>query len=374
MVHFQKVFSTGLVGLAVLVQAHPGHDVTVEAAERAAVLKTRRGIAHCAEILKARGFEAKNIARRQLAVEQLRLKRAAKRDIRGVSSLNTSHHSSLDVNFNTNPTLLFASNATCILGPDVTQGPYYVTGELIRENVVEDQTGVPLFLDIQLVDSVTCDPIPQAFVDIWHCNSTGVYSGVVANGNGNYNDSTNINRTFLRGIQQTDHEGVVKFETLFPGHYTGRATHIHEVLSHATNETERLANNTVSGLYTSHASHVGQLFFDQDLISEVEAQAPYTDNTQTLTENADDYILLQEADDIDPFVQYVFLGDSVVDGIFAWISLAINVTEDSSVTPAAWLTSSGGVANPDGGFGAGGPGGPPNGSSIPIPSQTAAAT
>lgn len=79
MVHFQKVFSTGLVGLAVLVQAHPGHDVTVEAAERAAVLKTRRGIAHCAEILKARGFEAKNIARRQLAVEQLRLKRAAKR-------------------------------------------------------------------------------------------------------------------------------------------------------------------------------------------------------------------------------------------------------------------------------------------------------
>lgn len=127
-------------------------------------------------------------------------------------------------------------------------------------------------------------------------------------------------------------------------------------------------------MYTSHASHVGQLFFDQDLISEVEAQAPYTDNTQTLTENADDYILLQEADDIDPFVQYVFLGDSVVDGIFAWISLAINVTEDSSVTPAAWLTSSGGVANPDGGFGAGGPGGPPNGSSIPIPSQTAAAT
>ncbi|KAH8820264.1 extracellular dioxygenase [Xylogone sp. PMI_703] len=377
MVHIQKIFYTSLVGLAALIQAHPGHDVASEAAERAAVLKKRRSIAHCGEILKARGFEAKNIARRQLAVQQLRVKRAVKREAlslngRDLGSLNTSHFSSLDVNFDTNQAVLFASNATCILGPDVTQGPHYVTGELIRENVVEDQEGVPLFLDIQLVDSVTCDPVPQAFVDIWHCNSTGVYSGVIANGNGNFNDSTNINNTFLRGIQQTDNEGVVKFETLFPGHYTGRATHIH-VLSHATNETERLANNTVSGLYTSHASHVGQLFFDQDLISEVEAQAPYKDNTQPLTQNADDSILLQEADDIDPFVQYVYVSDNVADGIFAWISLAINSTEDSSVTPAAWLTPSGGVANPDSGFGSGAPGGPPNGSSIPFPSSTAGA-
>lgn len=54
-----------------------------------------------------------------------------------------------------------------------------------------------------------------------------MYSGVVANGNGNSADATNINNTFLRGIQQSDADGVVKFETLFPGHYTGRATHIH---------------------------------------------------------------------------------------------------------------------------------------------------
>lgn len=29
-----------------------------------------------------------------------------------------------DVNFSTDPSVLFASEATCILGPDVTQGPY----------------------------------------------------------------------------------------------------------------------------------------------------------------------------------------------------------------------------------------------------------
>lgn len=56
-----------------------------------------------------------------------------------------------------------------------------------------------------------------------------MYSGVVANGNGNSADATNINNTFLRGIQQSDDDGVVKFETLFPGHYTGRATHIHGI-------------------------------------------------------------------------------------------------------------------------------------------------
>lgn len=122
------------------------------------------------------------------------------------------------------------------------------------------------------------------------------------------------------------------------------------------NETTRLSNDTISGLYTAHASHVGQIFFDQSLISEVEAQSPYSDNTQTLTENADDSILLQEADDIDPFVQYVYVnGADVTDGIFAWISLAIDSSEDSSVTPAGYLTSSDGVANSN--SGSGGPGG-----------------
>lgn len=141
------------------------------------------------------------------------------------------------------------------------------------------------------------------------------------------------------------------------GYKDANYTNFITVLSHTVNETERLSNDTISGLYTAQASHVGQIFFDQSLISEVENQSPYNENTQTLTENADDSILLQEADDIDPFVQYVYVnGADVTDGIFAWISLAIDSSEDSSVTPAGYLTSSGGVANPN--SGAGGPGGP----------------
>ena len=167
----------------------------------------------------------------------------------------------------------------------------------ITADTVEDQEGVPLYMDIQMIDTNTCEPVPEVYLELWHCNSTGVYSGVVASGNGNSNDSSNIDKTFLRGITQADEDGVVKFDTLFPGHYTGRATHIH-VMTHTLDATVN-ANNTLTG---KSVSHVGQMFFDQDLISTVDAVAPYSDNTQTLTTNAEDSILAQEASDVDPMV------------------------------------------------------------------------
>ncbi|CAK46368.1 hypothetical protein CBS63078_11315 [Aspergillus niger] len=363
---------TGLAGLASVVSAHPGHDIRAEAAERAAFMKRApRGLSDCSAKLKARGLERQSIARRESAVNAIRQKRGLQthapllkaRDLDTI--LNTTHHSSLDVSPETDPNVLFASNATCVLGPDVTQGPYYVTGELIRNDITETQEGVPLYLDIQLIDTSTCEPVPDIYIDIWHCNATGVYSGVTASGNGDSSDTSNLDATFLRGIQQTDSDGVVQFSSIFPGHYTSRATHIH-VLSHSPNETTALPNNTISGLYTSHANYVGQLFFDQDLISKVEATSPYSTNTQDLTENADDSILSEEADTIDPFVEYVLLGDDVSDGVFGWISLGVDVSENSEITPAAEYTADGGVENDSSSSGMGGGGGsPPSGSAAP---------
>lgn len=74
-----------------------------------------------------------------------------------------------------------------------------------------------------MYDYNTCEPVEGAYVEIWHCNSTGVYSGIVANGNGDSSDTTNLNKTFLRGVSVTDAEGVVTFDTLFPGHYLSRS-------------------------------------------------------------------------------------------------------------------------------------------------------
>lgn len=43
------------------------------------------------------------------------------------SALNTTHHSSLKgVTPNIYPEQLFSYNPTCVLGPDVTQGPYCI--------------------------------------------------------------------------------------------------------------------------------------------------------------------------------------------------------------------------------------------------------
>ncbi|KAJ5722213.1 hypothetical protein N7488_000248 [Penicillium malachiteum] len=373
MVQLTSALILGLMGLASVASAHPGHDHKAEAAERSAFLKSSnvqsRSLAQCASKLKARGLENRNVARRELAVKQIRNRRGLKTSGRFLKArdldteLNTSHHSNLtNVDQSTDPSILFGSESTCILGPDVTQGPYYVTGELIREDIVESQSGVPLYMDIQIIDTNTCNPLPNIYTDIWHCNATGVYSGVQASGNGDESDATNLDATFLRGIQPSNDEGVVQFESIFPGHYTGRATHIH-VLTHSVNETSVLPNDTITGLYTAHSSHVGQLFFDQDLISTVENTSPYSTNTQDLTTNADDSILSEEADTIDPFMEYVFLGDDVSDGIFAWITVGIDATEDSDITPAAYYTENGGVENEDSGMGGGGGGGSAPGSS-----------
>ncbi|KAJ5632764.1 hypothetical protein N7490_009103 [Penicillium lividum] len=349
-----SAITISLVGLAGLVSAHPGHNVKAEAAERAAFLKEAsiqtRSLSQCASKLKARGLDNKNVARRERAVKNIRRRRGLNSDSQFLKArdldtvINTSHHSNLtSVDMSTDPSVLFGSEATCILGPDVTQGPYYVSGELIRENIVETQSGVPLYMDIQVVDTNTCEPLPNVYMDLWHCNATGVYSGIQASGNGDSSDATNLDNTFLRGIQPSNSDGVVQFESIFPGHYTGRATHIH-VLTHSSNDTV-LANDTLSGLYTAHSSHVGQLFLDQDLITEVEKTSPYSTNTQDLTTNADDSILSEEADTIDPFMEYVLLGDDVSDGVFAWITVGIDSTESTDVTPAAYYTEEGGVEN-----------------------------
>jgi len=191
------------------------------------------------------------------------------------------------------------------------------------------------------------------------CNSTGVYGGIVANGNGDSSDETNINNKFLRGLQPTDTDGVAKFETLVPGHYTGRTNHIH-VLVHLNGTV--LSNDTyVGGTY----SHVGQLFFDQDLVTEVEATEPYVSNTQTLTTNKQDSIFLQEAASSDPIVEYSLLGETVADGLFAWVAFGINTTYSTTFTPAASCYADGCVENASGG---GGPGGaPPNGTNGTFP-------
>lgn len=45
-------------------------------------------------------------------------------------------------------------------------------GEEIRSELTDGEEGVNLRFAIQVVDVNTCDPVTDAWVDLWSCNST----------------------------------------------------------------------------------------------------------------------------------------------------------------------------------------------------------
>lgn len=87
------------------------------------------------------------------------------------------------------------------------------------------------------------------------------------------------------------------------------------------------------------------MFFDQDLITQVESVSPYSTNTQSTTLNSEDSVLVDEAASSDPMINYSLLGETVADGIFGWLAFGVDVSKSYNVKPAASLYSSGGVEN-----------------------------
>lgn len=116
------------------------------------------------------------------------------------------------------PGQLIAGRA-CPLIPRQTEGPFYFDPRLVRRDIREGRPGARLGLRLQVVGAGDCAPLLRSRVDIWHCDAAGVYSG--------YESERSAGETWLRGTQFADARGIVSFETLFPGWYPGRATHIH---------------------------------------------------------------------------------------------------------------------------------------------------
>lgn len=72
------------------------------------------------------------------------------------------------------------SNVTNILTPETSNGPYvYPQSQVLRQDIREDQPGVPLSLEIGVIDIDTCEPLPEALVSIWVSNIkiTSTFSG-----------------------------------------------------------------------------------------------------------------------------------------------------------------------------------------------------
>ncbi|MFD4626393.1 intradiol ring-cleavage dioxygenase [Streptomyces sp. NPDC058475] len=173
-----------------------------------------------------------------------------------------------------------AAAAVCTLTKEMTEGPYYLDGQLVRSDITEGKAGIPLKLTLTVVDDDTCAPLDNALVEIWHCDALGEYSGFVG-GNGH---SEPDDGTFLRGGVLTGTDGVAKITTIYPGWYRGRCIHIH--LKVHTGVTL-----TSDGSFTGGQElHTGQLFFSETVTTAVARISPYSTNTVTRTTLAQDSI------------------------------------------------------------------------------------
>jgi protocatechuate 3,4-dioxygenase beta subunit len=163
------------------------------------------------------------------------------------------------------PSTPAASVPACVVQPQQTEGPYFVDEKLLRSDIRSDPAtgaivaGAPLTLTMK-VSQVTpdgqCATLPGAQVDLWQCDAMGAYSGV----KDRLFDTAG--QKFLRGHQITDEGGVVRFVTIYPGWYPGRAVHMHF----------KVRSTTATPAY----EFTSQFYFDEQLTDRVHATEPYT--------------------------------------------------------------------------------------------------
>ncbi|KDN43715.1 hypothetical protein RSAG8_05905, partial [Rhizoctonia solani AG-8 WAC10335] len=276
-----------------------------------------------------------------------------------------------------------STEGTCILTPEVTQGPYHVLGEMVRQNITDGQAGLPLTVEVDFIDVETCKAVPNLWVDAWHCNSTGYYSGYISltgaalsggggfgGGNGSAppdmtvisSNGTSATTTaassstknaysgadataaasmlntvptdqekFLRGAWQADSDGHWTMHSIFPGWYSGRSIHFHVKVY----ENGSLAENGT--FLAGRAMHTGQFFFNESITQEVAALAPYNTNSVTrLTNDDDQWYAYENAVGYDATMDVVYAGSSISDGLIGSIIVGLNTSYTSIELSTQW--------------------------------------
>lgn len=248
------------------------------------------------------------------------------------------------------PTPSLTDTPTCVVRPELTEGPYFVENELNRFDLRFDpadesliKSGLPLLLRFRISDvtDAACVPLADAQVDVWHCDAEGMYSGV---------EDVNFDTTesmWLRGYQLSDEFGIAEFMTIVPGWYSGRAVHIHFKIRTELEDSE-------SYEFTS------QFFFDPDLIEELYTEEPYAEKGLPDTPNEADNIfqgsngqltldlIVMTDDELEVLNEREELSGSVIEaGYVATFDVGLDLS-DLAIG-----------ASDSGGFGSGRPGGRP---------------
>lgn len=162
--------------------------------------------------------------------------------------------------------------ALCRLYPAQTLGPCYAGMPEDREDISDGARGLPLRLSFLVVRG-GCEPIPGASVDIWHSGFDGAYSAFGSGTVCNPGTMDVQSEMFCRGVRITDESGKAHFNTIFPGWYSGRTVHIHFTLR-------------IDG----REEVTSQLYFEDDLTTEIHAQGEYAPRGMRPQTNDSDFI------------------------------------------------------------------------------------
>lgn len=221
--------------------------------------------------------------------------------------------------------------STCTLLCAATLGPCYAM-TLTRKDISEGELGLPVRMSFLVVDE-TCRPIANATVDVWHAAPNGLYSGSDASDMCTLGDATARAKRYFRGVQTTDANGRVDFDTCFPGWYSSRTIHVHFTVR--VGGTEYVTS---------------QLVFDDALCDDIIATQPiYSARGRRDTTNATDNVV-----NATTAPTYTFTTQRMPDGVM----LASKTLIVRSSTGASLCT----IGNMGGGMGGPGDGGmPPRG-------------
>lgn len=250
--------------------------------------------------------------------------------------------------------------SVCALDAELTEGPYYLERGLFRRDVTEGKPGVPLTLRATILDARTCSPIEQAALEIWHCDASGIYSGFTKMSgdgmggppgggpmgppSGGPPDDPGIGpppdgmtgpppdggqfpgprhqhetdkTSFCRGIQLSRAGGVAEFQTIYPGWYVSRDTHIHLKV--------HLGGLAKSGRYHGgRVIHTGQLFFSDALTDEIAQFKPYAAHRAPRTTLEEDMVYNQ-AHGAAPILKLEPVKrDSIASGFLATVTVRVD--------------------------------------------------
>ena len=129
-----------------------------------------------------------------------------------------------------------AAAGECTTIPEETAGPFPGDGSngpdalgqdgIVRRDIRSSfgsssttAEGVPLEIALRLrAGSGRCTALAGAAVYVWHCDRNGGYSL--------YSEGVE-GENYLRGVQEADGNGLVRFTSVFPGAYPGRWPHVH---------------------------------------------------------------------------------------------------------------------------------------------------